>query len=375
MPSSLPSIVTVGNCLTIEKERRYNGPDSEGGTGFVVCVHEDGTFDIKLTVGRVERRVHPSRILDSAPLATTARRLTLDDDSATRPSLLSPNHVPFSERASPVPFMANTSTIIAAAKTTTTPGRINFETSTIHHVIQQCNGWNPKYSNKPHPIMDMLEWGKRSKDKGWARYHDERVSGGNNIPAKPPKQLTPEQNLRLVNVKRETDRYSDLVNLAGERGVKGNGPIPLLEHAFDVGKTKVKKCIQKYNAKNGSMERKKRSDAGKTLVNSQQKRKQVCTGYSFFKKFKRQQHSGEELKTAELKQAYANLTEAERLQCAQGAEVQRTMLANIEAETKRVMQHTNGSITWERLAQQIAGGKKNVQPIGANALKRWDRRK
>jgi len=40
--------------------------------------------------------------------------------------------------------------------------------------------------------MDMLEWGER-KDKGWARYHDERVSGGNNIPAKPPKQLTPEQ--------------------------------------------------------------------------------------------------------------------------------------------------------------------------------------
>ena len=108
-PSSLPSIVTVGNCLTIKKERRYNGPDSEGGTGFVVCVHEDGTFDINLTVGRVERRVHPSRISDSTPLATTAGRLTLDD-SATRPSLLSPNHVPSSARTSPVPFMANTST-------------------------------------------------------------------------------------------------------------------------------------------------------------------------------------------------------------------------------------------------------------------------
>ena len=190
MPSSLPSIVTVGNCLTIEKERRYNGPDSEGGTGFVVCVHEDGTFDINLTVGGVERRVHPSRILDSTPLATTARRLTLDDDSATRPSLLSTNHVPYSERTSPVPFMPNASTIIAAANTTTTTtGRINFETSTIHHVIQQCNGWNPKYSNKPHPIMEMLEWGKR-KDKGWARYHDERVNGGNNIQAKPPSFCT-----------------------------------------------------------------------------------------------------------------------------------------------------------------------------------------
>ena len=48
-PSSLPSIVTIGALLTIEGERRYNGPDSEGGTGFVSRVHADGTFDIVST--------------------------------------------------------------------------------------------------------------------------------------------------------------------------------------------------------------------------------------------------------------------------------------------------------------------------------------
>ena len=56
---SLPSIVTVGALLTIEGERRYNGPASEGGSAFVSCVHDDGTFDINLTVGGVEKNVHP----------------------------------------------------------------------------------------------------------------------------------------------------------------------------------------------------------------------------------------------------------------------------------------------------------------------------
>ena len=107
--SSLPSIVTNGALLTIEGERRYNGPDSEGGTGFVSRVHDDGTFDINLSVGGVEKNVHPRRIQNSTPLATTARRRSIADDSATRPSLISINHVP-SRRSSPVIIAADVST-------------------------------------------------------------------------------------------------------------------------------------------------------------------------------------------------------------------------------------------------------------------------
>jgi len=47
------------------------------------------------------------------------------------------------------------------------------------------------------------------------------------------------------------------------------------------------------------------------------------------------------------------------------------MLKNLEAEVQRVMQHTNGCISWRRLAEQIAGGEKNVQPIGPDALSTW----
>ena len=119
------------------------------------------------------------------------------------------------------------------------------------------------------------------------------------------------------------------------------------------------------------MERKNRSDAGKTLTNLKKKRDQVVTPQNYFKKFKRKHHPGEVFSDAELNAAYANLSEAHRLICAQGADGLKVQLDNIEGEVQRVMQHTNGCISWRRLAEQIAGGAKNVQPIGHHALARW----
>ncbi len=79
------------------------------------------------------------------------------------------------------------------------------------------------------------------------------------------------------------------------------------------------------------------------------------------------------LTDGELNEAYTSLSEAHRLTltCAQGAAGLKVQLENIEAEVQRVMQHTNGCINWRRLAEQIAGGAKNVQPIGPDALSRW----
>ena len=346
-------------------------PDSEGGSGYVNCVHADGTFDIKFTIsGAVEKNVQPSRILNSNPLATSARRRSsIDDDAATGPSLLSPNYVRPPRGPSPTTVAADVSTI--TANNTSTLGHNNFQLLTIHQVLQQCTNWDPKYSgNKKNPIIAMLEWGKKRQPAGWARCHDAKVGGDNSV--KPDKkQLTVEQNRLLVEMKKATDIYARTVELAATNGVKGQGPIPLLQHAFDVGRTKVRGCVEEYHKKNGNMKRKKRSDAGRTLVNSDKKRKQQCTGFTYFMKLKRMQHSGEVLSNDELKQSYENLSEAERLSCVQGAATMKTQLENLEGEVKRVMQHTRGSISWERLAVQIAGGEKNVQPIGADALRRW----
>ena len=130
--SSVPSIVTVGNLLTIEKERRHGVPDSEGDSGFVNCVHADGTCDIRFTIsGAVEKNVHPSRILNSNPLATSERRRSsIDDDVITGPSLLSPNYAPLPRdgRISPTTVAADISTI--TANNTSTLGDNDFQSLT-----------------------------------------------------------------------------------------------------------------------------------------------------------------------------------------------------------------------------------------------------
>jgi len=149
---------------------REDSPDSEGATGFVSRVHADGTFDINLSVGGIEKNVHPRRIQNSTPLATTARRRSIADDSATRPSLIFINHVP-SRRSSPVTIAADVSTI-ATNKNNTNNQRHDFATVAIHQVqvIQQCDGWHPKYSNnKSKKLWELLQ-------KGWNGYPEEKIA-------------------------------------------------------------------------------------------------------------------------------------------------------------------------------------------------------
>ncbi len=284
--SSIPSVVTVGALLTIEGERRYNCPDSEGGSGYVLCVHTDGTFDIKLTVGgRLEKNVHPRRIQSSNPLVTSARRRKKDDDddTPTGPSLLSCNYVrPQGERKSQNTVAADvhvTAVIAANDK--------NFSLLTIYQVLQKCIGWHPKYSNKPHPLIAMLEWGKKKQPRGWARWHDAHVSD-NSTNRDVSGQLTPQQNVLLVEMKRETNRYGELTDRATSGGKSGTGLNAMLQYAFNIGKSKVKECISKYNERNGTVERKKRSDAG-----LKKKRDQVVTPHNDVKKLKRK-HGGDD---------------------------------------------------------------------------------
>ena len=136
MPHSLalPSVVTIGALLTIEGERRFDGSDSEGGTEFAEAIHADGTFNIRLTVGGVQKNVHPRRIQSNTPLATTARRRSSNNnDSVSRPSLLSINHVPsMSDRSS-----------LTDATTVAANNSNDYKSMTIHQVISKCSGWHP----------------------------------------------------------------------------------------------------------------------------------------------------------------------------------------------------------------------------------------
>ncbi len=92
MTRTAASLVRVGDCVTLAKERRFGVPDSEGGTAFVSAVHDDGTFDVRYVLGLSETNVAPRRIEATNPLAVPARRVS--NESLERPSLLAPSHRP-----------------------------------------------------------------------------------------------------------------------------------------------------------------------------------------------------------------------------------------------------------------------------------------
>ena len=106
--------------------------------------------------------------------------------------------------------------------------------------------WHPKYSNKPHPLISILEWGKKKQPHGWARWHDAHARENGTIrDVDVSGQLTAQQNVLLVEMKRETNRYGELTELAKSSGAKKCfGLNAMLQHAFNVGKSKVKECIR-----------------------------------------------------------------------------------------------------------------------------------
>ncbi len=89
----------------------------------------------------------------------------------------------------------------------------------------------------------MLEWGIKKQPRGWARWHDAHLRD-NRTKRGVKGQLTAEQNVLLVEMKRATDNYGTLTERAKSRGSKGTGHSAMLQHAFSVGKSKVSECAQ-----------------------------------------------------------------------------------------------------------------------------------
>jgi hypothetical protein len=119
--------------------------------------------------------------------------------------------------------------------------------------------------------------------------------------------------------------------------------------------TKVKKAID-----TGSLDvaRKTRSDKGQTVFNSDEKRGSVYTERHCFSKIFRAKHKGETFDESEITIQYNRLSEDHPLE--EGSKAASTIInckqsAYLEAEAGHWLRHTNGSITWERLAQQMSG--------------------
>ena len=337
--------VTVGDCIELAGEQR-----SEGGVAFVTQLNADGTFDVRwVLANRGETRVRPQRIVELNPLATTARRTSAS--VLERPSILCPSHRP-TRRA-----------LIDASSRLNVP-RAAAGPASVSAVILQSKQWS-RHDAVPNPMLEYLHNG-REQSAGWLRRSEAALRGISLVDKKgnEKKHLLPEENSILVHVKEEVDRVMPMKKLP-----KGYTPKADVRHGFGVSKTKVSDCVVKFYMNNASSKRKKNSNVGQTVFNSEKKRKSIFTPLEYFKRLQRKRHN-ESISEGQLGRAF-NMISADVLrQCELGAESLRRVVVNIEDEISRVMQRTRGAISWGGIAEAIAGGPDEIQPVSKTALRR-----
>jgi hypothetical protein len=112
-----------------------------------------------------------------------------------------------------------------------------------------------------------------------------------------------------------------------------------------------------------SVARKVRADAGKTILNSDARRKSTFIPRFCFVQTKHRENSGERLTTKELDASWRNAspqTKAVAKHEAQKLLQRGPFLVN---EIYHTLSKTNGRITWRQLTTQVLGGEGQVRPF------------
>ena len=150
----------------------------------------------------------------------------------------------------------------------------------------------------------------------------------------------------------------------------GLTPVADLRHAYGVGREKLRLIVENYMKKGLSGKRKQRSDTGETVFNCQKKRDSQLTPYYYYKKLQRKRHYDTTLTHSQLSSSFRALPADVHRQCVHGADQLKGIMANIDGEMKRVMGQTNGNVSWARLAELVAGGENQIQPVSYRALRK-----
>ena len=307
----------VGQFIKVRAQAFVGRPNSDGGVGNIIREHEDGSFDIVYVIDmKTEKNVARERIESTNPLVLTARRR--DDNELVRPSILAPSHVPesstrncpLSPHQSPPPSPSHASDI-----------------------IRESRGWG-KYDTKPNPLLVFLQEG-RKKAKGWLRVEEKEYDtytkdGKGKKKGEMKTQLSEKENNKLVHIKMEIDRVGEIVN----DWPASYNPIADLSYAYGISRRKVVDSVDKYVKGNCATKRKVRSDAGRTLFNSQQMRNKLYTPYNHFKKLQRKRNPGEMISDNDLKVAWEQSTPQVKHQCELGADEEKMIAVNFDAQER-----------------------------------------
>ncbi len=151
---------------------------------------------------------------------------------------------------------------------------------------------------------------KKTKDvKGWLRNIEHEI----NPQSTPPNFISTQATPRLHLSDQEREKAYKLLLL-----VKPHfEAIKLVAHAWGVGRKAVERWEKRaFATQDMTMQRKKRSDAGKTLLNSEEKRRSVYTPKFIFAKLLRERNPGKQFRQEDIDKAWDVADEATRKECA-----------------------------------------------------------
>jgi hypothetical protein len=198
---------------------------------------------------------------------------------------------------------------------------------------------------------------KTKKNAGWLRKAEATVAD-RVLPDRKTHLTAPEKNL-MANL------YTHIKNVTDTSTV-------LVAHAWGVFPSTVRRIVERMvESTDLSVARKVRADAGKTIFNSDRKRKSTYTPRFCFLQKKRRENPGERLTTEELDSAWRNASP--QTKAVANHEAQNLLLRgpNLVTEIYDVLSKTNGSITWSQLTTQVSGGNGQVRPFCVKTVREF----
>ena len=249
-------IFSLGEYVDVSHNRTYAGrEDVPNGTGFIVGSNQGGIlYSVKFVGDRSNKIYHqvPVSCLQKTTICPVSRP---SKEKSIQPSLLSPTAITKVRRQKSVPN--------PPPKKEGSPLQIVLEENTRRRSVSS------------QPLYKYLEEGSKKKQSGWLRLEEAKY-----------------RNIALDSLFTENGRFGQLspfektqialCSAALPPPSKSCRPVHLLNYAWGTSRNASNVVLKEVLAKDGV--RKKRSDSGLTILNSDYRRKKEFSPYYCFKK-------------------------------------------------------------------------------------------
>ena len=339
----------VGDLVTVDPLRRYGRPDSEGGQAYVMAWHEEQqAADVQYIVGRRSSPLVVAGRMKTAVLATSGRVRNPAERNTITPSLISQNP----RRLFPLPIAENQNTPAA---------RRPSATKTTSDLVSEMARFNARTAIN-HPVLIFMAKMHERKGVGWLRVAEAKKE--NRAIPKAGSHLSTTEKQLVLNLRLCIKGTADPNN-------KTEAPVSEIARAWGVSRQTVLNIERRAINKNGmAIERKKRNDAGKTMLNNKRKVVQTITAKEVFLKHRRKETRGETISRGELCTEWDGLSFAQRQQWVQLSKEMQSTAMHLFEEVQSVLQRTRGVISWRQLAVQVAGGADAMLIVSPQTLMR-----